>query len=152
MGRSCAGFRARKTSAPTPQTSVVPGAKPSITTSAAPTSSLTHSWPSVVRRSATRLSLPRFHTRKPLGFTVRNRSPSGGSTLITRAPASARITPAIEAAALPEPSSSTFKPSKIRFIMSPSEFGAAGAVQASAPMCGSNTIGRYVTLRTATLS
>ena len=67
--------------------------------------------PAGVRRSATRLSLPRFHTRKPDGRPWRSRSPSGGSTFTTRAPLSASSIPATWAGRLPAPSSSTCRPS-----------------------------------------
>src|SRR5581483_9059386 len=62
----------------------------------------------------------RFQTRNPLGLWMRSRSPSGGSTLTTRAPASASTTPAMDAATLPEPSSSTFRPAHIDSIQASS--------------------------------
>ena len=107
------GLAAQRASASTPHALVVPGENPSMITSAFPASSRSVSWPAGVRRSATRLSLPRFQTRKPLGIAVRSRSPSGGSSLMTRAPASARTMPVIDAAMLPAPISMTFRPAQI---------------------------------------
>ena len=110
------GLAAQRAAACTPQPLVVPGENASMITSALLASARSVSWPAGVRRSATRLSLPRFQTRKPLGIAVRSRSPSGGSSLMTRAPASASTMPVIDAAMLPAPISMTFRPAQIPLI------------------------------------
>src|SRR6202022_4020348 len=68
-----AGLAARDTSEPIPQASAVPGENASITASAAAIRSLTRLTPSSVRRSATTLSLPLFHTRNPDASWIRTR-------------------------------------------------------------------------------
>ena len=116
LGRLIRDIRRR---IPRPQPSATPAPKPSMTTSARLARSRTRVRPSSVRRSATRLSLPRFQTRNPAGCWLRRRSPSGGSTFRTRAPLSASNMPANDAPMLPAPISITCRPSQIVRVIAP---------------------------------
>ena len=97
-----------------PHSSARPGARPTSSTSAC----------SAMARDvgATLVGAQVAHARCPCrgsrrgsrtGIRVRSASPSGGSSFTTCAPLSASIIPASDAAMLPEPSSTTFRPSQI---------------------------------------